>query len=68
MEVGGQWSQPVLKADWPEEILPIDLPTAIKAQLQEEGVLNQHEGHTLSYPAWVIGEVVPLDPTGHLLH
>ena len=22
----------------------------------------------LKYPAWVIGEAVPLDPTGHLLH
>ena len=22
----------------------------------------------LKYPAWVIGEPMPLDPTGHLLH
>ena len=26
-----------------------------------------HRVH-LEYPAWVIGEAVPLDPTGHLLH
>ena len=31
-KVGGEWSQPVLAADWP------DVPTAIKAQLQEERV------------------------------
>ena len=43
-EVGDQWSQPILAADWP----PIDLPTASKAQLQEEGVLTPHERHTLS--------------------
>ena len=36
-EVGGQWSQPALAADWPGEIPPIDLPTTTKAQLQEEG-------------------------------
>ena len=32
-EVGGQWSQPVLAADWPGKIPPIDVPTATKAQL-----------------------------------
>ena len=29
-------------------IPPIDLPKAIKAQLQEEGVLSPHEGCTVS--------------------
>ena len=42
-EVGGQWSQPVLAAAWPGEIPPIDLLTATKAQLQEEGVVSPHE-------------------------
>ena len=47
-EVGGQWSQPVLAADWPGYVPPIDLPTATKVQLQEEGVHSTHEGHTLN--------------------
>ena len=47
-EVGDQWSQPVLATDWPGKIPPIDLQTAIKAQLQEEGVLSPHKGHTSS--------------------
>ena len=47
-EVGDQWSQPVLAADWPEEIPPFDLPTATKTQLQEEGILSPYEGHTSS--------------------
>ena len=45
-EVGGQWSQPVLAADWPEYIPSTDLPTATKSQLQQEGVLSPHNGHT----------------------
>ena len=48
VEVGSQWSQPVLAAEWPGKIPPIDLPTATKAQLQEEGVLSPHEGRTSS--------------------
>ena len=47
-EVGGQWSQPILAAEWLRQIPPIDQPKATKAQLQEEGVLSPHEGHTLS--------------------
>ena len=35
-------------ADWPGQIPPIDLPTATKAQLQEEGVLSPHVGHTFN--------------------
>ena len=66
VEVGGQWSQPVLAADWPGKIPPIDLPTAIK-QLQEEDVCSPHEGHTSSTQL-ALREAVPLDPTGHLLH
>ena len=46
VEVGGQWSQPVLAADWPGQICPIDLATAIKAQIQEEDVCSTQEGHT----------------------
>ena len=45
-EVGGQWSQPVLTAPSPGKIPTVDLPTATKAQLQEEGVLNPHKGCT----------------------
>ena len=48
VEVGGQWSQPVLAADWPRQIPPVDLSTATKAQLQEEGVLSPHKGHSSS--------------------
>ena len=33
VEVGGQWSQPILAADWPGQIPPIHLPTTTKAQL-----------------------------------
>ena len=33
----------VRAADWPEYIPPIDLPTPVKAQLQEEGALSSHE-------------------------
>ena len=44
--VGGQWSQPVLAAHGPGQIPPIDLSTAIKAQLEEEGVLSLHEVDT----------------------
>ena len=50
MEGGGQWSQPVLVANWPRQIPPIDLPIAIKAQLQEEELLSPHKVHTLSSP------------------
>ncbi|XP_053518864.1 RAD51-associated protein 1 isoform X5 [Artibeus jamaicensis] len=46
--VSGEWSQPVLAADWFGQILPIDLPAATKAQLQEEVVLSPHIGCTLS--------------------
>ena len=46
--VHGQQSQPVLADDWPGNIPPIDLPTTIKSQLQEEGVLIPHKGCTLS--------------------
>ena len=46
VEVGGQWTQLVLAADWPGQIPPIVLPTATKAQLQEEGVFSPQEGHT----------------------
>ena len=48
VEDGGQWSQPVLEADWPGYIPPIDLPTVIKVQIQEEGVFNPHEKYTLN--------------------
>ena len=44
----GKQSQPVLVADWPGKILPIDLPTATKAQLQEEDVLRSHKRCTSS--------------------
>ena len=47
-EVGGKWSQQILAADWPGKIPPIDLPTAIKAQLQKEGVLSPYGERTLS--------------------
>ena len=47
-EGAGQWSQPFLATDRPEEIPSIDLPTAIKAQLQEEGLLSTHKGRTSS--------------------
>ena len=47
-EISGQWSEPVLAADWPEKIPPIDLPTETKAQLQKKRVLSLHEGCTLS--------------------
>ena len=40
----GQWSQPTLAADWPGKIPPIDLTTATKAHLQEEGVLSPQKG------------------------
>ena len=48
MEVGGQWSMPILTTDQPGKIPPTDLPTATKAQLQEEDILSLHEGHTSS--------------------
>ena len=35
-------------SDRPGQIPLIDLPTAIKAQLQEEGVLSPHKGFTSS--------------------
>ena len=41
---GGHWSQPVLAADWPEKIPPVDLLTATKDQLQDKDVLNPHKG------------------------
>ena len=66
-EVDGQWSQTVLAADWPGEIPPIDLPTAIKAQLQRSVTQLTQKAH-FKYTAWVKVEAVPLDPTGHLLH
>ena len=47
-EVGGQWSQPDLVPDWPVYISPIDLPTANKAQMQEEDVLSPHKWRTSS--------------------
>ena len=47
-EGGGQWSQPIFAVDRPGKIPPIDLPTATKSQLQEEGVHSPHEGCTLS--------------------
>ena len=46
--VAGQGSEPVLPADWPRYIPPIDLLTAIKTQLQEEGVLTPQRGCTLN--------------------
>ena len=35
-------------AEWPAKIPTIDLPREIKAQLQEEGILSPHKGHTLN--------------------
>ena len=42
-EGSGQWSQPVLAADWPGNVPPIDLPPVTKAHLQQKGVLSPHE-------------------------
>ena len=39
-------------------------PVTIKTQLQQQG---PHKS-LLNYPAPVIQEVLPLSPTGHLLH
>ena len=46
----------------------VDVPKAIKAQLQQEGVHSPYGAAHLECPVWVNGEAVPLDPTGHLLH
>ena len=48
VEVGGLRSQPGFAADWPGQIPPNDLPTSIKDQLQEKGVLSPHGGRTSS--------------------
>ena len=51
--------------------LPSDVPTAIKPQLQQEGVHSPHgvgSGVHLEHPALVINEAVPLNPTEYLLH
>ena len=47
----------------------MDVLTAIKAQGQQEGIHSTHwKGVHLECPAWMNGEVVPLGPTGHILH
>ena len=36
---------------------------------KEDSVLSPHKEYISStHPSWVIGEAVPLDPIGHLLH
>ena len=47
------------------------LPDIFQQQprLTYKSILSPHEGYTsIKYSAWVIGEAVPLDPIGHLLH
>ena len=41
------------------------LSTSLPLTCQQQPRLNYKRR---VYPAWVIGEAVPLDPTGHLLH
>ena len=50
--------------DRTQEVLTLDVPIAIRAQLQEEGAYNP-QGST---PASVIREAASLGPTGHLPH
>lgn len=45
----------------------MDVPTAIKTQLQQEGS-HDHKGILLEHLAQVNREIVPLGPVGHLLH
>ena len=47
---------------------PIEAPTAVKTQLQQEDVHSPQGGMNLECPAQVIRKAVPPDPIGHLLH
>ena len=75
-----QWGQPLYSSfstivvassqlAW-EPIPPSDVPTEIKAQLQQEGVHNSYleEVVHLAFLAQMTRQAVPVGPTGHLLH
>ena len=43
-------------------------PKELSEDLSSMKRSSQNQRTHLKYPAWVIGEAMPLDPTGHLLY
>ena len=69
-EDGGLWSVVMgSPCSWLTSVNPSHWPANSNQGSTTGGGCTQptHRAH-LEYPAWVIGEAVPLDPTGHLLH
>ena len=59
---------PVLAANWPVGSKPIPLMCQQQPMLNfKRRVYSAYTKGTPQVPAWVIGEAVPLGPTGHLL-